>query len=1093
MRRAFAHFNALQQHLHMRSSTLPVSSSLTESEIGRLNSLSVPISKNERKRLSVLKSSHLMEGVVKADGENENKFDRLTKLAARYFKVPMAVINVVDIDMCVVLSHTNFPFEKYDRNLSICTYAILEDAPDVYIIENTLKSTFEQHPFVVGPYCLRFYAAAPIYWDGLKVGTFCILDSTPHEGFSTPKNIALLQDFAGLVTDAVKDHLDTLRALEKQKAHLLVGGLYNLSLPLSNINALYSEMKQIVSDLHQVPERDGGTTPEPSSPKPQYYHSPNGRHSIHKHIKSVDHEELGTVTEEGKANVEGPYIPKTIIKLSKRFSTLTHLTLTEEGGSGGSGEIKIPLNPCCSQKSSPNGLPTTSSWKQYLHCKKQSLIMKLALFQPALIVLSQQIECNIQLMLILSSEELQLPFLCEMESLTKGEVSYYLNVVLKTQFPYLKFRWEDDLIEEPASKAKDDDKLLRIPWDALLKILHYSLLSTITTNPSLTHSLLSSSSSTISPNDDQKKWLGISTDSCSCIRSELIGCILPASSAVKRHHQHTLQVHIIHYYDYPSLSTRNRSSSKQDTDLLQPLLDWSPVMGGSRKHAQSPTSSSTKDIADFGMKQPTTLVTTALTYSNTVTQLIHAYCHVGQNEVLSSTSTNPTSTVKTNTNGQHCLVDYSIVLEAKRCMYEELMCNLYHTNARNVQGYYKTLSRAEVIQVLSEKTRIMEGKKEQDFMLFEGSRITLPCEICTCGCGITPRSEEDGTSSMIGNLLHLPKESFKSDVTDMTTHTISNVIIPRVLVPPVDDHSTIANSETTCPSSSQPLKTRSRMERSVLLHDQSFKSIHTRKHVNNSNPSIPSISSNSSLPRSAGAVSPINDLLDTIPSEDDHNTLKPAATKRSKSSRYTFESLLLFPTILARTFLANNNPHYGLTSFRSSSSGDSVSHQNEPLPMENGNPLDHLICSPVRPKYVPTPIPAPLSTDASSSVALFHTIEHSSGMHYEEGDNEGEPSHRGSHRGEKNGKRRGFSVMTSETTGRCRSEGQLHQEDQGSGKSSGGTVYRLGLAPRSMGPLDFQKAWHSFLHIFNPTMRHHRSQAQEPHGSFPAVAPLHST
>jgi len=62
-------------------------SSLTDQEVERLNSLQVPVPKNERKRLSVIKSSQVLAGFGKVEEEEGNKFDRLTKLAGRFFKV----------------------------------------------------------------------------------------------------------------------------------------------------------------------------------------------------------------------------------------------------------------------------------------------------------------------------------------------------------------------------------------------------------------------------------------------------------------------------------------------------------------------------------------------------------------------------------------------------------------------------------------------------------------------------------------------------------------------------------------------------------------------------------------------------------------------------------------------------------------------------------------------------------------------------------------------------------------------------------------------------------------------------------------------
>jgi len=867
----------------------------------------------------------------------------------------MAVINIVDIDLCIVLSHVNFPFNQYDRNLSFCTYAIMDNAPDVFVIENTLKSKFDQHPFVGEPYCLRFYAGAPIIWEGVKIGVFCILDSVPHEGFSTPNNLAILQDFAASVSDAMKDQRDTLQALERQKANLLVSGMYNLSLPLSNINALYSEMKQIASDLNELTSTTQSPFPEHNNNNNNAPTTPNST-AVNLQTMINNNESISSVKEEEEEEHERA---KTIMKLTRCLSSTT-------GGIGGQLEeleneekkensvrsLQRHAHPFKRNTSSPE-----LTWKQQLHRKKQAVLMKLALFQPALIVLSQQIECNIQLLLLLTSDDscMSPSSSCsyEMESMTLEEVSYYLNIILKTQFPYLHFRW-DDINEE---KEEEQEKVIKIPWDAILKILHYSLLSTITTNPLL-------------------------TPDASCIKTEIIGSIYSMSI---QHPQQTLQLHIIHYYDHPAGATCKimHTPEKREDHRPRIIIDrQNSSTSLSFKEGVLATSGVTGAVS---VKQPASIVTTALTHSNTVTQLIHAsYRTVSSSfsvhentlhnaNINTVTATDVLMPSPPTTQQQQCLVDYSTVLQCKQWIFEQLLCNLFHTN--NIQGYYQVLSNAKGMKLLAEK--------EEQFLLFEGCTIEVPCEMIEYYTEEVLLSEAlVATTGQVDN-----RESFGSQATDMSTHTIPNTIL-------VSPHNN-TNNNTTILEHNTSLhghnKTRIRLEKSVLLHDNSFKSVHTRKHVvvnhyanhydshRNSPHYLPSIISNDSLPLSTSTPirTPQQQQEQQEEQHDDNNT----NMNSSKKARYSFESLRQFPSLLTRTFLLTNPQLTFLPINSNSNNNKSKSNllQREIIHPEESNVLDQLVCSPMRLKSTRSLIPSsplpPEPIDSSGAVELFQSQE----------------------------------------------------------------------------------------------------------------------
>lgn len=70
---------------------------------------------------------------------------------------------------------------------------VVEDATD--------DPRFAENPMVTGEPHLRFYAGAPITApNGQRLGTLCLIDDTPHTGFSEADRRSL-QDLAALVMD----------------------------------------------------------------------------------------------------------------------------------------------------------------------------------------------------------------------------------------------------------------------------------------------------------------------------------------------------------------------------------------------------------------------------------------------------------------------------------------------------------------------------------------------------------------------------------------------------------------------------------------------------------------------------------------------------------------------------------------------------------------------------------------------------------------------------------------------------------------------------------------------------------------------------
>jgi diguanylate cyclase (GGDEF)-like protein len=151
------------------------------------------IPENEALRLATLQSLNVL------DTPPEERFDRVTRMAKRMFRVPTVLVSIVDENRQWFKSAQGLDACETPRNISFCGHAILGD--DIFLIQNALADVrFADNPLVAGDPNIRFYAGCPLRAaGGVKVGTLCLIDSVPRE-FDQDDAIAL-RDLAAMVED----------------------------------------------------------------------------------------------------------------------------------------------------------------------------------------------------------------------------------------------------------------------------------------------------------------------------------------------------------------------------------------------------------------------------------------------------------------------------------------------------------------------------------------------------------------------------------------------------------------------------------------------------------------------------------------------------------------------------------------------------------------------------------------------------------------------------------------------------------------------------------------------------------------------------
>ena len=130
---------------------------------------------NETQRLAALRALDVL------DSGPEAELDALVRVASTVCGTPISLISLVDAERQWFKANIGLPgATETPRDIAFCAHAILGDnifeVPDA-----TQDDRFADNPLVVDKPAIRFYAGAPVELsDGSRVGTLCVIDSTPR-------------------------------------------------------------------------------------------------------------------------------------------------------------------------------------------------------------------------------------------------------------------------------------------------------------------------------------------------------------------------------------------------------------------------------------------------------------------------------------------------------------------------------------------------------------------------------------------------------------------------------------------------------------------------------------------------------------------------------------------------------------------------------------------------------------------------------------------------------------------------------------------------------------------------------------------------
>jgi signal transduction histidine kinase len=154
------------------------------------------------------------------DTPPDGSFDKLTKLAAKLLKVPIAIISLVDTERIWFKSRYGLDIRQIDREEGLCASAILSD--DFYQAEDAARA-----------FGSRFYAAYPLKTkDGYNLGTFCVMAKEPRT--LTEEEMEILKDLRDIAMDQIELRLAS-RISAARHNQILNTTAHDLKNPLTTI------------------------------------------------------------------------------------------------------------------------------------------------------------------------------------------------------------------------------------------------------------------------------------------------------------------------------------------------------------------------------------------------------------------------------------------------------------------------------------------------------------------------------------------------------------------------------------------------------------------------------------------------------------------------------------------------------------------------------------------------------------------------------------------------------------------------------------------------------------------------------------------
>lgn len=129
---------------------------------------------DDEKRLAFLADLAIL------DTAPDENLDRIVALCRAIFGVPVAVVSLVDQERQWFKSIQGLDVCETSRDVAFCNYTILAD--EIFeVVDATVDPRFSSNALVTDEPHIRYYAGAPLVYDGIRLGSLCLIDFVAHD------------------------------------------------------------------------------------------------------------------------------------------------------------------------------------------------------------------------------------------------------------------------------------------------------------------------------------------------------------------------------------------------------------------------------------------------------------------------------------------------------------------------------------------------------------------------------------------------------------------------------------------------------------------------------------------------------------------------------------------------------------------------------------------------------------------------------------------------------------------------------------------------------------------------------------------------
>ncbi len=162
----------------------------------------------EKRRLATLKAMAVLETPP------EEGFDALTRLAANVCETPIALVSLIDGPRLWFKSVYGLGTHSIDSKHSFCCEAANSKCL-LEVSDPRRDPRFANNDLVKGELGALYYAGAPIMYDGVGIGTVCVLDRVPRTLGERP--LRALAEMANIATVLLRARIEAFALLSSTR------------------------------------------------------------------------------------------------------------------------------------------------------------------------------------------------------------------------------------------------------------------------------------------------------------------------------------------------------------------------------------------------------------------------------------------------------------------------------------------------------------------------------------------------------------------------------------------------------------------------------------------------------------------------------------------------------------------------------------------------------------------------------------------------------------------------------------------------------------------------------------------------------------